>query len=473
MVFNSYIFILCFLPISLIGYYALGNTKKPPVYDWWLVLVSLFFYAFISPKMLIYPLVSCFINYFFVKLLFKKKYQKNGISISKGVLAFGILVNVLSLSFYKYVEVKSIIVPLGISFISFAQIAYLVDTYKGLTYYDSIAEYLLYVMWFPKVMQGPLLKHDLFIESLHNENRATMNYDNLSEGIFFFSVGLFKKMFIADNIAIAVNYCYEFSDILGFKTALFVILGYTLQIYMDFSGYSDMAFGISKMFNIAIPVNFNSPYKAVSITDFWKRWHISLTDFLRDYIYYPLGGSRKGKLRTALNIIIVFVISGLWHGKGLTFLVWGLLHGFCQVLERSLKKVLEKVPKLIRILFTFVIVNIGWVLFRAKDLSQFLSIITSLFKRDNYIVLSEGLKKCDLLHMDALLNRLGSFGQLLNDNSSLVILIAGLLTCFFCPNLYEKKHKYNVALSLVTVVLLLLEILSLNGAMTTFIYFNF
>lgn len=422
--------------------------------------------------MLIYPVLSCLINFSFCKIIQKKKAQ-NESKISKNWMIIAIVCNILSLCIFKYLPVKNLFVPLGISFITFGQIAYVVDSYNGLTKEDRLEEYLLYIMWFPKVTQGPLLKHDSFMAAIRSNKLTTFNYENVSEGFFFFVIGLFKKMFIADNIATAVNYALAFPDNLGTKTVLLIIFGYTLQIYMDFSGYSDMAVGISKAFNIDIPINFNSPYKAESVSDFWKRWHISLTDFLREYIYFPLGGSKKGKARTYINIIIVYAISGLWHGSGITFLLWGLLHGVCQVIERAFKKGFEKIPRFIRIVSTFLIVNIGWLLFRVDSLKTFVTCIKSLFKADDYIVREQTALKSNLFGMNDLLIRFGSIGQLVKSCTSVIILLIGLAICFFLPNLYEKKRKYTILLALFTSVLFVFELLSLSGAMTTFIYFNF
>lgn len=420
--------------------------------------------------MLLFPALSVLFNYLMIIIIQKNETNSKA---EKTIMTFAIVVNVLSLAIFKYIPLNGILAPLGISFITFGQIAYLVDSYKGLTFNDSIDEYLLYILWFPKVSQGPLLKHDDFMISLRDSKRYYLDYDNLSQGIFFFAIGLFKKLYFADGIAHAVNYCYEVSDKLGTVSALIAILGYTLQIYMDFSAYSDMAIGISKMFNIELPINFNSPYKAVSVTDFWKRWHISLTDFLREYIYFPLGGSKKGQLRTCINIILVYSISGLWHGSGLSFLLWGLLHGLCQVIERVFKKTYNSIPVFIRRIMTFAIVNAGWVLFRCDSLKQFAQVMMALFKKDEYAVCYDSLSKTTILGLNDFFVRFGRIGQLVLDKSTLVILISGYLICFLAPNLYEKKKKYNVALAIVTVILLVFEILSLAGAKTTFIYFNF
>lgn len=468
MIFNSYIFILLFLPISIITYFVLTRTTKPPVSDWWLVFVSLIFYSFAKRDAIIFIFASLVVNYLFCTFIGKKRN-----SLSRILLAVSVVLNLCALFVLRFIRFDSIIVPLGISFITFEQIAYVVETYKGNTEGFSLSEYLLYVLWFPKISQGPLANPVKFVSSLRDDSRRKVNYDNIADGLFCISIGLFKKMFIADSISKYVDAGYMLLDYLGTASSLVVILGYTLQIYMDFSGYCDIAYGVSKMFNITLPVNFNSPYKAESVTEFWKRWHISLTDFLREYVYFPLGGSKKGKARTYINILLVFIVSGIWHGNTINFILWGLLHGVCQVIERAGKNVFSRINHYVKVFVTFVIVNIGWVLFRAPNLQSFLMVLRGVFRKTEYGSNFAVFMADTTIANSTIVSKLGLLGNIISDYFSVFVLTAGLIICFLFPNLYSRKRKNSLFNSVLCAVLLLISILSMSGAITRFIYFNF
>ena len=259
----------------------------------------------------------------------------------KAIFIIGLLSNIGILFYYKYMGffiqninvlfktnflITKLLLPLGISFFTFQQLSYVIDSYLGRVKTYSFRQYVLFVTFFPQLIAGPIVLHDEIIPQFKNIDKKTFNWNNFSEGLMAFSFGMAKKVIIADSFGNVVN--YGFANLAGLDStnAIFTMLSYTIQIYFDFSGYCDMATGIAKMFNIDLPINFNSPYKALSITEFWKRWHITLTRFLRTYIYFPLGGNRKGQCRTYLNLFIVFLVSGLWHGANYTFIVWGILH---------------------------------------------------------------------------------------------------------------------------------------------------
>ena len=328
MVFSTYEFIFLFLPIVLIGYFLLGKLKNKKIQQIFLIIASLFFYGYYNVSYLAIILISVLVNYG-MSILINKQHKK-------WLLVLGIIFNVLLLGYFKYsnffidtfnhivgteFNLLNIILPLGISFFTFQQIAYLVGVYKKEENVEDIITYMLFVTFFPYVISGPITTGKEIMGQFKNEENRKVNYNNLAKGIYLFVIGLFKKIVIANTIALWVDNGYSSAGDMNFIATWVVILTYTLQIYFDFSGYSDMAVGIAKMFNINLPYNFNSPYKANSVREFWRRWHITLSRFLTNYIYIPLGGSRKGKIRTYINTLITFLVSGLWHGAAWTYVV--------------------------------------------------------------------------------------------------------------------------------------------------------
>ena len=330
MLLNSHIFILCFLPLILIAYF-LSNKLNILAGKVVLVAGSLIFYAYADWHMLFFLLPSVLCNYLFTYLIGHAKWRKI-------FLAVPVIVNVGLLLFFKYTNFVitnfnllwkteyaflQLLVPLGISFITFQQIAYLVTVYRGELERADVMDYLVYILYFPKLLMGPLAEPVDFIAQLNNPDTKKVNSDHMAQGLKMFSFGLFKKAILADTFAGAFAWGLENIGALTSMDCFLVMLAYTFEIYFDFSGYSDMAMGVSRMLNITLPMNFDSPYKAVSIRDFWKRWHISLTKFFTKYLYIPLGGSRKGKVFTYVNTMIVFIVSGIWHGAGWAFILWG------------------------------------------------------------------------------------------------------------------------------------------------------
>ena len=270
----------------------------------------------------------------------------------------------------------SLALPLGISFFTFQQIAYLVDASRGEREGDSFLDYVLYVVYFPKLIMGPIAPAEDLIPQFHQESRLRFRQESFCAGMRQFTFGLFKKAVLADTFAsAAVFLTMEEASALEL---LLMMLAYTFQIYFDFSGYSDMALGFSRMLNIDLPMNFDSPYKALSIRDFWKRWHMSLTAFLTRYIYFPLGGSRKGKIRTYLNTIIVFLVSGLWHGASFGFVLWGLFNGILSVLERMTEQYRKYIPKVLQWLLTFGMINVLWLLFQNGSTTEWIGRLTKI-----------------------------------------------------------------------------------------------
>ncbi len=301
---------------------------------------------------------------------------------SKQLLLFGIFFNIALLAYFKYtdffltnfngifganVPLSHIILPLGISFFTFTQIAFLVDAYKQEVKEYDLVHYMLFVTFFPHLLAGPILHHKEMMPQFANKWNFAVRWRNVASGLFLFSIGLFKKVVIADTFATWTNTGFDFATTLNLVEAWATSLSYTLQLYFDFSGYTDMAIGVALMFNIRLPINFNSPYKATNIQDFWRRWHITLSRFLRDYIYIPLGGNKVSRFRNYFNLFSVFLIGGLWHGASWMFVIWGALHGSAIVIHRIWADLKWSMNKYLAWFITFNFVNIAWVFFRAKD----------------------------------------------------------------------------------------------------------
>ncbi|MBQ6566823.1 MAG: MBOAT family protein [Treponema sp.] len=385
MLFNSYIFILLFLPLCLAGYFALNHLGKHRTAQAFLLLMSLWFYGYFNPMYLLVIAFSVLANYAAYRLLRRRK--------SRIVLAAGLLTDIGLLFYFKYTDffiasvngafstdfnLLHVVLPLGISFFTFQQISFLVDSWRGEVPDYGFLHYASYVCYFPQLIAGPIVTHDELIPQFMDEEKKKLDWENLAKGIYVFTLGLSKKVLLADVFGKAVDWGYSVWPDLYTAEALIVIFAYSFQIYFDFSGYCDMASGIAKMMNIDLPVNFNSPYKALTIMEFWDRWHITLTRFLTKYVYIPLGGSRKGALRTGLNILIVFFVSGFWHGAGVSFIVWGLLHGIFSVMTRRHKAFFDALHPALNFILMFVFLNVTWVFFRADTCSQALGIFRSV-----------------------------------------------------------------------------------------------
>lgn len=390
MLFNSYAFIFAFLPIILIGYFWFLRQRLILGSKIWLVGGSLFFYGYWSVIYVPLLLGSILVNFFVGSALSEKEIELdyttkkkfvNRIS-KKQLLIFGIIFNLALLAYFKYTDfflenfngifaadipLPHIVLPLGISFFTFTQIAFLVDAYKNEIKEYDLLHYMLFVTYFPHLLAGPILHHKEMMPQFASKWNFAVRWRNISIGLFLFSIGLFKKVVIADTFAQYANSGFDTTTMLSFIEAWTTSLSYTFQLYFDFSGYVDMAIGMSLMFNIRLPINFNSPYKAKDIQDFWRRWHITLSRFLRDYIYIPLGGNQVSKFRNYLNLFTVFLIGGLWHGASWMFVIWGTLHGIAIVIHRIWKDLGFRMWDWIGWLITFNFINITWVFFRAEN----------------------------------------------------------------------------------------------------------
>ena len=324
MLFNSIMFILLFLPVTFLGYRFLCRQGWFSIAKIFLIFASLFFYAYWDVSYLPLILFSIVFNYWAGTYL--TGVSADRIRYRKIILFLGILVNLGLLGYFKYTdfvitninllfsanfELMNIVLPLAISFFTFQQVAYLVDSYYGKTAHYDFLSYALFVTFFPQLIAGPIVSHDELIPQFKDKTNFIINYKNVYFGILIFLIGLFKKVVVADTFAAYATSGFDVATTLDFINAWFTSLSYTMQIYFDFSGYCDMAIGIGLLFNIKLPINFNSPYKALDIQDFWRRWHITLSRFLRNYIYIPLGGNRRGQKRASINVFVVFLLGGL------------------------------------------------------------------------------------------------------------------------------------------------------------------
>jgi D-alanyl-lipoteichoic acid acyltransferase DltB (MBOAT superfamily) len=356
-----------------------------------LVFSSLFFYSWWNITYLPIILVSMLFNY--VVGVFLAKEEEHRKINKKTLLTFGIIANVALLGYFKYADflieninlavngsipLLHLALPLAISFFTFQQIAYLVDSYRGETKEYDFLNYANFVTFFPQLIAGPIVHHSEMMPQFAKMKNKVKNYKNIAIGLFIFSIGLFKKVVIADTFAIWATQGFDVAETLTLLEAWATSLSYTFQLYFDFSGYTDMAIGAALLFNIKIPINFNSPYKATSIQDFWRRWHITLSRFLRDYVYIPLGGNRKGNFRTYTNLMATFIIGGIWHGAGWTFVFWGFLHGLALVIQRAWNQLGFKMHAILAWFITFNFVNIAWVFFRAKEWDDALKVLKGM-----------------------------------------------------------------------------------------------
>lgn len=484
MLFNSYIFVLLFLPLSVIIYFLLNHFNLYKCGTAFLCLASVLFYAYAGLNTLPLIIISILFNYGTVKLFDVITSKK----LRKTILSVAIILNVAVLVYFKYSNFivdninnlfnsnfifKNLILPLGISFFTFQQIAYLVDSYKNEIENKNFIDYALLILYFPKLIAGPIVSSNDMFKQIQDTNRKNVNWDNLAKGFHLFVLGMAKKVLIADVFGSAVNIGFSDVGVLNSIEAIFIMLAYTVQIYFDFSGYSDMAIGVSCMLNIDLPVNFNSPYKALTITEFWSRWHITLTGFFTKYIYIPLGGSRKGKIRTYVNTMIVFLISGLWHGANWTFILWGALHGIFMCITKLFKNVFEKFHPVFNWFLTFGFVNFAWVLFRANSISDaglFFRRILSFDFADIGSGISQAFKIIELeIPFSNIFN--GDIPQLI---WLLMYSVLAFLLILGFRNAKEHTDTFKPTLikGIVTAVLLVLCIFSFSG-MNTFLYANF
>ena len=358
-----------------------------------------------------------------------------------------------------------IFLPVGISFFTFQQLSYVIDSYKRTVPRYNILDYSLFVTFFPQLIAGPIVLHSEIVPQFADVKNRHFNFDHFAPGLYAFARGLVKKVVIADTFAVAVEAGFADALTLNAAEAWFVAIGYTLQLYFDFSGYCDMATGVGLMFNIEIPINFNSPYKSLNIRDFWQRWHVTLSRFLTTYVYFPLGGSRKGLARTCVNLMIVFLLSGLWHGAGWLFLLWGLMHGAASVLYRIFRKPYDGLHPALQWIINFGFIVVAWVFFRATSLADALAIVKAMLTM-NFGPLRDSITSAFALP--------GGFHPDCNAVYMMIWYAASLFACLGLRNTYEKTMDFRptVCNALSTVLMILYCTLSLSSV-SVFLYFNF
>lgn len=501
MLFNSKIFILLFLPLVLMGYYGCNKYKQYKAGMIWLVAMSFLFYGYFKPIYLPILWGSVLFNYSVSNLLlcdlrnFKyqiqmKDYNADNILFRKLILIIGILVNLLVLTIFKYdgflkttlnqvfsLQLKplGLLMPLGISFFTFQQISYLVDSYRREVKEYDLLTYTAYVFFFPQLVAGPIVLHTELIPQFQNPAKKVLSQEWLAKGIYAFSLGLAKKVLIADTLSLIVNAGFADVNSLDSTNALLTMFAYTFQIYFDFSGYCDMARGIGYMFHIDLPNNFDSPYKSISVTDFWKRWHMTLTRFLTKYVYIPLGGNREGKIKEYCNVLLVFTISGLWHGANWTFILWGIMHGIIMVFERVADSLLIKIPKVFRFMFTFLFLSMSWVYFRADSIKEANALLSKIFSfqfgQVNEQITGTILELEEMVPIQLMG---GNYKNSIAGVFCILFILILCLSCLFMRNTQEKVETFKptVRKYLTTVILLLYSLVSITGA-SIFLYFNF
>ena len=390
MVFSSNIFLLYFMPVFFLLYFIMPKKGRNYV----LLFASLFFYAWGAPEFIIQLLVSIIVNFYLVRWMCRTDKP----SLKKWLCGLSIFIPIGLLLFYKYGnftmenlnilrgflgkaphEWRHILLPIGISFFSFQSVTYTLDTYRGVNRpMEKLSEFMLYITMFPQLIAGPIVRYCDVADQIRNRESS---YPERLQGFYRFVIGLAKKILIADVIGAQVDSVLNAADFatalpsLDSGTAWIIALAYTFQIYFDFAGYSDMAIGLGRIMGFKFPENFDNPYTSRSITEFWRRWHITLGAFIMNYLYIPLGGNRKGKGRMYLNLWICFLLSGLWHGASWNFVVWGAFHGFFIMFEKLINRKLS-------VLSTFILVMIGWVFFRIENIGQAWSFIIRMFSFD-------------------------------------------------------------------------------------------
>ncbi|MBH5319411.1 MBOAT family protein [Paenibacillus sp. GSMTC-2017] len=492
MLFNSTEFIFIFLPIAFAGYFLLATATHTILPKIWLVACSLFFYSFWNHGYLALIFISMSINFILGHFLILHK--------RKALITIGIIFNLGLLGYYKYLDfmvaninflfstelpLLNIILPLAISFFTFQQVSYLVDCYKGKIDKYSFVDYILFITFFPQLIAGPIVYHHEIMPQFYRSNRIKINVDNISLGIFIFAIGLFKKVILADNLSLTVSDGMHHLDSITFFDAWTVILSYTFQLYFDFSGYSDMAIGIALLFNIKLPINFNSPYKSTNFQDLASRWHITLSRFLNDYVFNPMSRllsktiysnlpiKLSTNIKTSFNLILLFLLSGIWHGAGWNYIIWGLLFGTGIVSYRTWKKnkLNIKLPTILSWGITFIYINIMLVFFRLEEVNQAVLLLKAMFGLNGFILPEQ---------LSPLLNFFTAFGfsfeatPLKDKYRAIGLIIISFIIVLGFKNSSEKLDTFKPTLlnALFIVVLLIYSIISLTKA-TEFLYFNF
>jgi len=488
--FNSYEFIFLFLPISVFVYFYLNQKRLTTLSKGWLLFISLLFYSWWNVAYLPLILISILFNYSIANSIVKYDEVKNKYGSKKLLLQIGLLFNLCLLGYFKYMDffisnINSVLganisllylaLPLAISFFTLQQIAYLVDSYEGLAKGKNFLDYSIFVSFFPQLIAGPIVRHNEMMPQFFSAKNKVKNHKNIALGVFIFSIGLFKKVVLADTFAIWASAGFDSSITLNLFEAWATSLSYTFQLYFDFSGYTDMAIGAALLFNINLPRNFNSPFKATGMIDFWKRWHMTLTNFITTYIYTPIIRSFN-KLtfhKAMLATVIVFLISGLWHGASWMFVIFGGLNGLGIVVNQYWKKRKVRLNKVLAWFITFNFINITFIFFRAQNWDDAIKVLGSMFSLDN-IVLPLGLKS-ELSFLIDYGIKFDSLGVSIGGNIwTAAWIVLGLVVVLCFKNSMEKRDSFELNYITVTLSCMYfsLSILSMSRV-SEFLYFNF
>ena len=503
MLFNSYIFIFLFLPLCLGGFYLFTHRGKSVPARLWLTGFSLWFYGYFNPSYLLIMICSILFNYVVFKGM--ELAGRKSPKCCRPVMIFGVAANLAVLFYFKYYDffvenvnavfgtsfvLKGILLPLGISFFTFQQIGFVVDAYRGEVKNCSFLDYALFVSFFPQLIAGPIVSQSEMLPQFAQIGRKRLDLEKFTAGIYLFTLGMVKKVLVADTFGLAVDWGYSNIPALSSVDSLLLVFFYSIQLYFDFSGYCDMARGLAWLFGMEIPVNFNSPYKAVNIIDFWRRWHITLSRFFRQYVYIPLGGNRKGRPRMYANLILIFLLSGIWHGAGWTFVTWGAAQGVLYIITRACQLYRKDHPRsgtaaALRFphrltmaagtLFTFCYYSFACVFFRSETMTQAFAVFRRLFTGGIALPAAsflEGFNLDEFWYVIKLL-RLDTLPY-----SDLylpaIITLATLLVIFLAPNAGQCTERFRPRAwnALLTAFLFLWCVLSLSGV-SSFLYFNF
>ena len=478
MLFNSYEFIFFFLPITFFLFFVIAKYSKVKTATFWLTAASFFFYGWWDYRYVPLLFGSICFNY-----LVGRRIEDS--ERAKGWLIFGIVGNLLLLGIFKYtgfflntvneiagnkiIDVPQIVLPLGISFFTFTQSAYLVDLYRRETRNHSFLTYCEFVTIFPHLIAGPIISHKEMIPQFAAAKNYVVDYRNVATGICLFTMGLFKKVVIADKLSPWVADAFARADMLTFLEAWIGAVSYTFQLYFDFSGYSEMAIGLGLMFNLKMPMNFNSPYQATSMIDFWRRWHMTLGEWVRDYLYIPLGGNRSGEFRKMRNLFVSMLLIGLWHGAGWTFVFWGALHGVFLIINHQWRNLGISLPKFVNWGLTFFSVVICWVFFRAENFHDGLAMLQAMIDVGNIAIPAK---------YEASLGFLRDYGisfihweKNFSNQIGFLLLAATLLT-LQNPQQWMKRFKPNCIWLAGVVGVFVYSIWKMNGY-SDFLYFQF
>lgn len=481
MLFNSYPFLFLYLPTVLLCFFILSMLHRTKAAQIWLLLSSLFFYAYWDYRYLPLLIGSILFNFSMGVLILREANLKQ----KKGFLIGGIIVNLGVLFYYKYSNFfisnffgisqwMETILPLGISFFTFTQIAYLVDAYQEKVEKSDIISYGLFVTIFPHLIAGPILHHKEMLKQFNSLRMHVFYWPHVAQGIFLFIIGMGKKVLIADHLATLIKPIFDGMTVpISFVTAWLGAISYTLQLYFDFSGYSDMAVGLGLLFGLRLPINFNSPYQADSMIDFWKRWHITLSQFLRDYLYIPLGGNRHGKWGKIRNLFLTMLLGGLWHGAGWTFVLWGACHGLFLTINHLWRDLQISLPRWFARGLVLLAVICSWVIFRSPTVEQAGNILTGMSGWHG-IILPE-----KYAHSLGFLTSLGVLFQPLQESNFRLydIALIGLFSCIvlFLPNshFWTEKFKERPSIWAVPSAFVLFVCFSLLDEISEFLYYQF